>query len=248
MSCTGSSTPSGGATPKPSGAVPRVLRVPLDADALEGESGVYRGREKIDRYFADLDEVFTDWQFREHVCVDAGDGLCRLVYRIAGQGRGSGAQSSTISGSTSSCGKACLTRGDTYLDRCSARDGGAAAGAGRRAELLRDYGASVAAATSTGLTSCFILTPVGSTTSARALPRRASTRVMTRSSACSAGSWRSGSTCGRRPATCSRWKAATISWSTAHQAPPHRRRGRDALRAALRAPGRSAVPRPDVDR
>ena len=57
---------------------------------LQGDSGIYRGRDDVDRYFRDLDEVIEDWQIRDHVCIDAGEGCVLLVYRVAGRGRGSG--------------------------------------------------------------------------------------------------------------------------------------------------------------
>ena len=114
--------------------------------ALEGESAVYRGREDVDRYLSDLDEVLADWQVREHVCVDAGDGRVVLVYRMAGHGRGSGVPSSRISGSPSGCGTGTLERGETYRDPDDALEAaGLRRELGEELQLLRDYGAAVAA-------------------------------------------------------------------------------------------------------
>ena len=114
--------------------------------ALEGESAVYRGREDVDRYLNDLDEVLADWQVREHVCVDAGDGLVVLVYRMAGHGRGSGVPVEQDFGIVFRLRDGYLERGETYREPDDALEAaGLRRELGEELRLLRDYGASVAA-------------------------------------------------------------------------------------------------------
>ena len=55
------------------------------------EGGTYRGRDGIERYTHDLDDVFDDWHSEDERYVDAGDGQVVFVYRIVGRGKGSGA-------------------------------------------------------------------------------------------------------------------------------------------------------------
>jgi ketosteroid isomerase-like protein len=114
--------------------------------ALEGDRGVYHGRDDVDRYFADLDSVFEDWQIREHVCVDAGDGQVVLIYRMAGRGRGSRVPLDHEYGIHFRLREGKLSSGVTYSDPDDALE---AAGLGRELgeelQLLREYGAAVAA-------------------------------------------------------------------------------------------------------
>jgi ketosteroid isomerase-like protein len=56
--------------------------------ALEG--GTYRGRDGIERYMHDLDDVFDDWHSEDERYVDVGNGQVVFVYRIVGRGKGSG--------------------------------------------------------------------------------------------------------------------------------------------------------------
>ena len=57
--------------------------------AIEG--GPYRGRDGIERYVSDLDDVFDDWHSEDERYLDAGDGRVILTYRVVGRGKGSGA-------------------------------------------------------------------------------------------------------------------------------------------------------------
>jgi ketosteroid isomerase-like protein len=119
---------------------------------LEGDRAVYRGREDVDRYFADLDDAFADWQVREHVCVDAGEGRAILIYRIAGQGRGSGVPVEHDFGIYFQLRDGVLARGDTYLDPEDALEAaGLRRELGEELRLLREYGNAVAAADVAGL-------------------------------------------------------------------------------------------------
>jgi ketosteroid isomerase-like protein len=114
--------------------------------ALEGESAVYRGREDVDRYLDDLDVILSDWQIREHVCVDAGDGRVVLVNRMAGHGRGSGVPVDRDFGVVFQLRDGHLVRGHSYLDPEAALEAaGLRRELGDELQLLRDYGASVAA-------------------------------------------------------------------------------------------------------
>jgi ketosteroid isomerase-like protein len=111
---------------------------------LQGDSGVYSGREDIDRYFTDLDEVIEDWQIREHLCVESGDGCVVLLYRIAGRGRGSGVPMEHEYGIVWRLDDGKLVTGDTYADPGAAL---AAAGLpehfGENLQLTRDYAKAV---------------------------------------------------------------------------------------------------------
>jgi ketosteroid isomerase-like protein len=114
---------------------------------LEGESGVYRGRADIDRYFTDLDDAFEDWQVREHVCVDAGEDRVVLVYRIAGRGRGSGVPLEHDFGISWRLRNAKLVSGETYADPDDALEAaGIRRSLGEELRLMRDYGNAVGAA------------------------------------------------------------------------------------------------------
>ena len=62
----------------------------------------------------DLDEVIEDWQIREHLCVDAGEGCVVLVYRIAGRGLGSGVPMDHEFGIVWRLSDGKLVSGDTY--------------------------------------------------------------------------------------------------------------------------------------
>jgi len=114
--------------------------------ALEGERGVYTSRADVDRYFADLDDVFADWQIRDHVCVDAGDGCVVLVYRIAGHGRGSGVPLEHDFGILWRLRDAKLVSGETHADPDDALEAaGIRRDLGAETRLLQDYGAAVEA-------------------------------------------------------------------------------------------------------
>ena len=56
--------------------------------ALDG--GTYRGRDGIERYTHDLDDVFDEWHSEDERYVDVGDGRVMFFYRIVGRGKGSG--------------------------------------------------------------------------------------------------------------------------------------------------------------
>jgi ketosteroid isomerase-like protein len=109
---------------------------------LQGDSGIYRGRDDVDRYFRDLDEVIEDWQIREHFCIDAGDGCVLLVYRVAGRGRGSGAPMDHEFGIVWRLQDGKLLSGDTYSDP---QEAVAAAGLERLASDMHNLRAMTAA-------------------------------------------------------------------------------------------------------
>jgi ketosteroid isomerase-like protein len=54
------------------------------------EGGVYRGRESVDDYLRDLEDVFEDWHTEDEEYLDAGGDRLLLLYRIVGRGKGSG--------------------------------------------------------------------------------------------------------------------------------------------------------------
>ena len=57
--------------------------------AIEG--GTYRGRDGIERYVSDVDDVFDDWHSEDERYLDAGSGRVVFTYRVVGRGKGSGA-------------------------------------------------------------------------------------------------------------------------------------------------------------
>jgi ketosteroid isomerase-like protein len=113
---------------------------------LQGDSGIYRGRDDVDRYFRDLDDVIEDWQIREHLCVDGGEGCVVLLYRMAGRGRGSGVPMDHEFGIVWRLRDGKLIRGQTFADPEQAL---AAAGLpkdlGDELQLTRDYSKAVGA-------------------------------------------------------------------------------------------------------
>jgi ketosteroid isomerase-like protein len=54
------------------------------------EGATYRGRDGMERYVADLDEVFEDRHIEDERYLDAGDGRIVLLYRTVARGKGSG--------------------------------------------------------------------------------------------------------------------------------------------------------------
>jgi ketosteroid isomerase-like protein len=54
------------------------------------EGGTYRGHDDIERNFADLDEAFDHWHTEDERFLDVGGDVVVGLYRIVGQGKGSG--------------------------------------------------------------------------------------------------------------------------------------------------------------
>jgi ketosteroid isomerase-like protein len=54
------------------------------------EGGIYRGHDDIERYLSDLDDSFENWHTEDERLLDLGRGKVLLLYRIVGEGRGSG--------------------------------------------------------------------------------------------------------------------------------------------------------------
>jgi ketosteroid isomerase-like protein len=54
------------------------------------EGGIYRGHDDIERYLEDLDDSFENWHTESERCLDLGGGKVLLLYRIVGEGKGSG--------------------------------------------------------------------------------------------------------------------------------------------------------------
>ena len=50
----------------------------------------YRGHEDLRRYMQDIDATFEDWHTEDEEAIDAGTDRVVLIYRIVGEGRGSG--------------------------------------------------------------------------------------------------------------------------------------------------------------
>jgi ketosteroid isomerase-like protein len=74
-----------------------TLRTLFDVDgefrsAIMGqvEGGAYRGHDDIERYLADLDETFEYWHTEDERILDVGAGKVVALYRIVGNGKGSG--------------------------------------------------------------------------------------------------------------------------------------------------------------
>ena len=111
-----------------------ALAALLDPDDYEfrsvlGAGGkVYRGRESIPEYFADLEDTFEDWRSEDEQYFDAGGDRVVIVYRAVGFGRGSGVPIDQPVAIVWTLRDGRLLLGETYLDPQGALE---AAGLGR---------------------------------------------------------------------------------------------------------------------
>jgi ketosteroid isomerase-like protein len=80
------------------------------------EGGIYRGHDDIERYFADLDDSFDDWHTEDERCLEMGADKVLLLYRIVGQGTGSGMPVDQHIGIVFTLRGARLLRGEVFLD------------------------------------------------------------------------------------------------------------------------------------
>jgi ketosteroid isomerase-like protein len=81
---------------------------------IEGQT--YRGHEDIERNFADLDEAFEDWHTEGERILDVGGDVVVLLYRIAGQGKGSGVPVERDIGIVFTLRDGKIRLGEVYLD------------------------------------------------------------------------------------------------------------------------------------
>ena len=80
------------------------------------EGGTYRGRDGIERYTHDLDDVFDDWHSEDERYVDVGDGHVVFVYRMVGRGKGSGVPIDEEAAISWTVRDGKVLRGKVYLD------------------------------------------------------------------------------------------------------------------------------------
>jgi len=80
------------------------------------EGGTYRGRDGIERYTHDLDDVFDDWHSEDERYVDVGDGRVVFVYRMVGRGKGSGVPIDEEAAISWTVRDGKVLRGKVYLD------------------------------------------------------------------------------------------------------------------------------------
>ena len=89
--------------------------VEFHSRAVGGEAtSVYRGRAGIDRYFADLDDVFSGWHTDDERHLDAGEDRAVSLYRVIGEGRGSGLPVELAMGIVWTLRGGLILRGDVY--------------------------------------------------------------------------------------------------------------------------------------
>jgi ketosteroid isomerase-like protein len=86
------------------------------ASTIAIEGGIYRGRDGIERYVSDLDDVFDDWHSEDERYLDAGDGRVVFTYRVVGRGKGSGAPVDEEIAIVWTISDGKVLRGQVYLD------------------------------------------------------------------------------------------------------------------------------------
>src|SRR4051794_3684901 len=80
-----------------------------------GEASSYRGRQGVDRYFADIAEVFEGWHTEDERHLEAPDGRVVSVYRVVGEGRGSGVPIDLEMGIVWTLRDHCLLLGEVHM-------------------------------------------------------------------------------------------------------------------------------------
>jgi ketosteroid isomerase-like protein len=80
------------------------------------EGGVYRGHDDIERNFSDLDEAFEDWHTENERFLDVGGEVVVVLYRIVGQGKGSGVPVDREVGVVFTLRDGKVASGEVYLD------------------------------------------------------------------------------------------------------------------------------------
>ncbi len=86
------------------------------------EGRVFRGREGVRDYFATLGEVFDDMRIEIEEIVDAGEDRLVVVVRVAGRGKGSGANVEQRNGQIWRFADRRIIRIDSYLNPTEAFD------------------------------------------------------------------------------------------------------------------------------